>query len=141
MRFSLVSAVAVVSLLGAGLAQAETLNFMATLKGADEVPATDSAGTGMVMATLDTKTKTFTYNVTYSGLSGPAIAAHFHGPAAPGANAGPVVPLTSLASPVDGTATLTDAQVADLEAGKWYFNIHTAAHKGGEVRGQVLATK
>ncbi len=141
MRFSLMGAVVAVSLLGAGLAQAQTVNFMATLKGADEVPANDSAGTGMVMAKLDTATKTFTYNVTYSGLTGPAIAAHFHGPAAPGANAGPVIPLTSLASPVDGSATLTDAQIADLEAGKWYFNIHTAAHKGGEVRGQLMAMK
>ncbi len=141
MRFSLVSAVAAVSLLGAGLAQAETLSFMASLKGADEVPATDSPGTGMVMAKLDTKTKVFTYDVTYSGLTGPAIAAHFHGPAAPGANAGPVVPLTSLATPISGSATLTDAQIADLEAGKWYFNIHTAAHKGGEVRGQLMAMK
>ena len=34
-------------------------------------------------------------------------------------------------------ATLTDAQIADLVAGKWYFNIHTAANPGGEVRGQV----
>ena len=141
MRFSLMGAVVAISLLGAGLARAQTLSFMATLKGADEVPATDSAGTGMVMAKLDTATKTFTYSVTYAGLTGPALAAHFHGPAAPGANAGPVLPMTSLASPITGTATLTDAQIADLEAGKWYFNIHTMAHKGGEVRGQVLAAK
>jgi len=132
---------AVVSLIGPGLAQAETLSFMAMLKGADEVPANDSGGTGMVMAKLDTATKSFTYNVTYSGLTGPAIAAHFHGPAAPGVNAGPVVALTSLANPIDGSATLTDAQISDLEAGKWYFNIHTSAHKGGEVRGQLLELK
>ena len=43
----------------------------------------------------------------------------------------------SVASPISGTATLTDAQAADLEAGKFYFNIHTAANPGGEVRGQV----
>ncbi len=39
--------------------------------------------------------------------------------------------------PVSGTASMTDAQIADLEAGKWYVNIHTAAHPGGEVRGQL----
>jgi hypothetical protein len=40
-------------------------------------------------------------------------------------------------SPFEGEATLTDAQASDLMAGKWYFNIHTAANKGGEIRGQV----
>ena len=43
----------------------------------------------------------------------------------------------SVASPIKGTATLTDAQAADLAAGKWYFNVHTEANKGGEIRGQV----
>ena len=78
--------------------------------------------------------------MTYSGLTGPATAAHFHGPAAVGANAPPVVPVpaTALANPIKGDATLTDAQAADLAAGKWYFNIHTAANKGGEIRGQVM---
>ena len=98
--------------------------------------------TGTVTATYDTASKKFTYTVTYSGLTGPATAAHFHGPAAAGANAPPVVPIpaTALASPIKGDATLTDAQAADLAGGKWYFNVHTAAHGPGEIRGQ-LATK
>jgi CHRD domain len=81
-----------------------------------------------------------TYTVTYSGLTGPATAAHFHGPAAVGANAPPVLPIpaTMLASPIKGDKVLTDAQAADLAAGKWYFNIHTAAHAPGEIRGQVM---
>jgi hypothetical protein len=41
-------------------------------------------------------------------------------------------------SPAKGTATLTDAQAADLQAGRWYINIHTAANRGGEIRGQVV---
>ena len=45
------------------------------------------------------------------------------------------------ACPIDSMATLTDAQAADLEAGKWYFNIHTAANPGGEIRGTVTAMK
>ena len=133
----LAAGVIAVALFAAASAHAESLMFMANLKGADEVPANDTAGTGHVMGKLDTATKVFTYQATYSGLTGPAMAAHFHGPAAPGVNAPPVIPITNLASPISGTATLTDAQIADLEAGKWYFNVHTAAHKGGEIRGQL----
>ena len=120
-----------------GAAQAATLHFSATLKGADEVPANTSKGKGDVTATLDPDTKTLSYTVTYSGLSGPATAAHFHGPAAPGTNAAPVITMTTLASPIKGTAKLTALQIADLSAGKWYFNVHTAAHQTGEIRGQL----
>ncbi len=122
-------------------ARAETISFHAMLGGAAEVPATTSAGKGMMMGSLDTATKVFSYEATYSGLTGPATAAHFHGPAAVGANAAPVVPLADPASPIKGTATLTDAQIADLTAGKWYLNVHTAANRGGEIRGQVEAMK
>jgi hypothetical protein len=130
---------AAVSALAVGVANAETLKFSATLDGASEVPANTTTGKGQAMATLDTATKAFNYTVTYSGLTGDATAAHFHGPADPGANAGPVVPITDLSSPMTGTATLTDAQIADLKAGKWYVNVHTAAHRPGEIRGQVKA--
>jgi CHRD domain len=119
-------------------AHAETMAFKATLNGASEVPPTTSAGTGTATATLDTATKMLSWDVTYSGLSGPARAAHIHGPAAPGTNAGVVVPFKgSLASPIRGSKALTAAQMADLEAGKYYVNIHTAANKGGEIRGQL----
>jgi hypothetical protein len=118
---------------------AAVVNYAATLSGASEVPANDSKGTGTVAATYDTATQKFSYTITYSGLTGPATAAHFHGPAAAGANAPPVLPIpaTMLASPIKGDATLTAAQAADLAAGKWYFNVHTAAHAPGEIRGQV----
>jgi hypothetical protein len=130
-------------LLAAAPAGAQTLHFATTLKGADEVPPNTTKGTGKVTATLNAGTKVFSYKVTYSGLTGPATMAHFHGPAAPGANAPPVVPVptSALANPMKGTATLTDAQITDLEAGKWYFNIHTAANPGGEIRGQLAESK
>jgi hypothetical protein len=137
------AAAALMMALGAAApALAEALHFSAALKGANEVPANTTAGTGKVEATLDTATKKFTYAVTYTGLTGPATMAHFHGPAAPGANAAPTVPVPTpaLPSPMNGEATLTDQQIADLTAGKWYFNIHTAAHPGGEIRGQLPAT-
>ena len=119
-------------------ALAEMINLKASLKASEEVPPNSSKGTGILEGTYNTATKQLTYTVTYSGLTGNAAAAHFHGPADPGKNAGIVVPTQgSVASPIKGSATLTDAQAADLLAGKWYYNIHTAANKAGEIRGQV----
>jgi len=117
-------------------ARAEEIKFRADLAPG---PGIGSSGKGTATAMLDTNTKTLTWTVDYSGLSGPATAAHIHGPADPGANAGIVVPFTgNLASPIKGSATLTDAQMAQLEAGKWYVNIHTEANKPGEIRGQLV---
>jgi hypothetical protein len=123
----------------ASTAGAETIPFKAELKASNEVPVNSSKGTGAVAATFDTVSKTLNWTVTFSDLTGAATAAHFHGPAAAGATAGVAVPITGTASPMSGMATLTDAQVADLQAGKWYVNVHTAANKGGEIRGQVVA--
>ena len=115
-------------------------HLAAKLDGKSEVPPTASAGTGTADVTYDKGTKTLTWEVTYQGLTGPAKAAHFHGPAAAGANAGVQVDIgkMGLASPMHGSATLTAAQEADLLAGKWYINIHTAANPNGEIRGQVV---
>ena len=117
---------------------AETVNLKGSLNASQSVPPTNSNGTGNLQATYDTATKQLTYTVTYSGLTGNATAAHFHGPADADKTAGVVVPVQgSVASPIKGTATLTDAQATDLLAGKWYFNIHTEANRPGEIRGQV----
>jgi len=121
----------------AGPLQAKTIHYATELSGASEVPPNSTSGTGTVQADLDTTSRTFTYTVTYSGLSGPATAAHFHGPAAPGSNAPPIIAIKDLASPIKGSAVLTADQVAELQAGKWYFNVHTKAHPGGEIRGQL----
>jgi len=122
-------------------ASAAMLNFHATMDGKSEVPPNASTGSGDALATLDTSSKQLSYTITFFGLSGPATAAHFHGPAAPGANAGVAVPIgTNPTSPVTGSVTLTDAQMADLQAGKWYANVHTAENKGGEIRGQMMPT-
>jgi hypothetical protein len=127
---------------GLSSASAAVINFAAAMSAASEVPPKTSAGSGDALATLDTTTKTLTYTVTFENLTGPASAAHFHGPAAPGANAGVQVPLgNNPTSPIHGSAKLTDAQITELEAGKWYVNVHTAANPGGEIRGQVTEKK
>lgn len=123
-------------------ASAALVEFRATMTGQSEVPPITTQASGDVLATLDTGSKKLTYTMAYMGLSGPATAAHFHGPAAAGANAGVAVPIGNTpASPVTATATLTDAQVKDLMAGKWYANVHTEANKGGEIRGQLMRVK
>jgi hypothetical protein len=116
----------------------DTAKLGATLSGTAEVPPNASAGTGTVEASLNKATNLLRWKITYSGVSGPVSAGHFHGPAMAGQNAGVVVPFKgSTASPIEGEATLTPEQAADLMAGKWYANLHTAAHPGGEIRGQV----
>jgi CHRD domain len=120
-------------------ASAETLSYKVQLLPSSEVPPNDTKGSGSLTATYDTTSKVLTWTATFSGLSGPAVAAHFHGPADKGVNAAVIVPQTAgLESPMKGQATLTDAQAAEFVAGKWYYNIHTAANKGGEIRGQML---
>jgi len=110
----------------------------ATLDGKSQVPPNASAGKGTADIDYDPTSKKLSWKVTYSGLSGPATAAHFHGPAEAGKNAGVAVAIpNATSSPAEGSATLTDAQAADLMAGKYYVNVHTAANPGGEIRGQV----
>ncbi|WP_206997355.1 CHRD domain-containing protein [Trinickia mobilis] len=123
-----------------GAAYADTVALKADLEPSSEVPPKTSHGHGALTATFDTSSKALKWHIRYEGLSGPAVAAHFHGPAPVGQNADVQVPIPKdkLASPIDGSATLTDSQVADLMAGKWYFNVHTAANPSGEIRGQVL---
>ena len=142
-RFALAS-IAVVALAAAGCSsmtgtsdkKPEGGEMTVPLSGKNEVPPNASAAVGSARVWLDGMTLKWT--VTYSGTTGPVTAGHFHGPAAAGANAGVVLPFTgSMASPIEGSATLTQAQVDQLKAGLWYVNLHTAAHPGGELRGQV----
>ena len=142
-RSSLAAAVIGVALLS-GCAPSRpsmtTTIFDTQLSAANEVPSNSSYGTGTVEATWKPSTMTLSYKVTYSGLTGPATAAHFHGPALPGANAGVALPVT-IGTPnlmtMQGEAVLTENQASDLANGLWYFNVHTAANPGGEIRGQM----
>ena len=126
--------------LAAGSAAAETVRLSANLQPSSEVPPTATKGAGALDATYDTASHMLQWSVTYEHLTGPATAAHFHGPAPVGQNAGVQVPIPKdeLASPIKGSKELTDAQVTDLMGGKWYFNVHTKDHPSGEIRGQVM---
>ena len=121
-----------------GGSSANTVGVSASLSAAAEVPPNASSATGSLQGSYNKDTKLLSWKLVYSGLSGPATMAHFHGPAMSGQNAGVVVPLTNPASAVESSATLTEAQANDLLAGKWYINVHTAANPGGEIRGQVM---
>jgi hypothetical protein len=117
----------------------KTASLTARLSGASEVPPTQSNAKGDLQATLDKNTRVMTWTLQVSGLSGPPTAAHFHGPAPAGENAGVAAPITITGQPTDnGVVTLTAAQMDDLMAGRWYVNVHTAANPNGEIRGQMM---
>jgi len=113
------------------------------LTATQELSVPPSVGYGSVTALYDTSTKTLVYSVVYllnPGAS--ATAAHFHGPASLGANAGVAIGLptqpTGNTGKLVGSVTLTPAQETDLLAGKWYFNLHSTLATGGELRAQLL---
>ncbi len=117
----------------------DEVRLSADLSGRNENPPVVSPGSGQAQAWFNRSTNTLRWNIAYSGLTGPASAAHFHGPAILGQNAGVVLPFKApVTSPIQGEAVLTPTQVEDLLQGKWYANIHTAAHPAGEIRGQLL---
>ena len=144
-QFRSVGMVLLVSVLLAGCGamlpadnKSHLVTFTTQMRGGNEVPPVSTSANGQVDAMLNTETNVLRWRLTYTNLSGPVRAGHFHGPAAIGANAGVVLPFPGqISSPMEGSATLTAAQVADLMAGRWYANIHTAAHPGGEIRGQM----
>lgn len=104
---------------------------------AQEVPPTGSPGSGVGNAWFDPITSTLHWNISYGGLTGAVTSAHFHGPAAPGSNAGVQISIGT-ANPAVGSQVLTAAQAADVQAGLWYANVHTTAFAGGEIRGQIV---
>lgn len=131
--------------LGAAPSRSAPMSFKVALTGAQQVPPVDTKATGTAELTYDPATMLLTWNVSYSGLSGPATMGHFHGPATAGNNAPPVIWLApkgaAIESPVKGQATLTAEQAQQFMAGDWYINVHTAANPKGEIRGQVVPPK
>ncbi len=139
-RAALAATAVVLVVAGCGMMQkASPMVALTTqLRAANEVPPVASAATGQVDAQFNKETNVLRWQLSYDNLSGPAMAGHFHGPAMVGANAGVALGFASpMSSPMIGQATLTAAQAADMLAGKWYANIHTAKFPGGEIRGQM----
>jgi len=135
------SIAAATALAGFAASAQQAAVYKAHLTAKDEVPPNASTATGDGIFTLNSATKELAWAVTFTGLTGPVTAAHIHGPAAAGANAGVVVPFDPPKAPageIKGSKALTDDQIADLKAGKYYANIHTDANKGGEIRGQLM---
>lgn len=125
---------------GCAAANAAILHFATVLSGKNEqVPNTVNA-TGTAAVTLNTDTKMMSYRIEYAGLSAPPVVMHFHG-LRPTASKPPEVIMIRLdhpPSPVTGTQLLNDRQVAQLEHGDWYANIHTRRFPDGEIRGWLV---
>lgn len=124
--------------------------YFADLAGHQENPPVATSATGTGLAVISADASTITYLVTHSGLSGTVNAAHIH-TGAVGSNGGVILPLVAGASPMTGTLTSTNfaasgpvttfaEAVAAIRAGTTYFNLHTSANPGGEVRGQIGVT-
>ncbi len=121
-----------------GAAHGIVVQYPTLLNGNQEVPAVNSPGFGGGRIVIDTDANTLSYEVTFGSLSAPEAAAHIHGPANPGANAGVAVALP-LGNPKIGVWNYPQALEADILAGRMYVNIHTAAFPGGEIRGQITS--
>ena len=119
----------------------------AALSAANENPTNSSTATGRGAVVVNPTTKEITGGTTFTGLTSiPPTAQHIHqAPAGnPTGNGGPIITLTlspnNSSATVPAGTTLNDAQYAALLAGELYFNVHTTANGGGEIRGQINVT-
>ncbi len=114
--------------------------FSFGLDAMQEVPTRTSAGRGSCTVQLDEASGDVSVGCSFENLVGSPLAAHIHGPAAPGANAGVIVPLTvhAASGTITGGGTLTAGQVDAMLAGLTYVNLHTDVFPPGELRGQIV---
>lgn len=136
-KFTVAILTVALALTTATFAIAQTTTLSATIDGTQEVPPTGSTGTGIGGFALDEGAGLLSWNITFSGLVGTQTAAHIHGPAAAGVNAGVQIPL-GVGSPQIGSAAVNATQIAAIKAGLYYVNIHSTLNPGGEIRGQIL---
>jgi len=122
----------------------QTYTISGNASGNQEVPAVATSATGTLTGSYNARTNMLNYNISWAGLSGNVVAAHFHGPALLGVSANPIHDISITTNGAGGTAigslTLHDSTEAHLLAGRVYYNLHTTLRPGGEIRGQVTAT-
>ena len=109
--------------------------YGATLGGNQETPVVSTTAKGTASLTLDATGTTLTYHVTHNVAGGTASHIHIGNAGEAGAV---LFPLTPFSSDMSGAITVTAAQVTDLEAGRYYVNVHSTLNPGGEIRGQIL---
>ncbi|GAB3902112.1 hypothetical protein GCM10028803_28050 [Larkinella knui] len=115
----------------------DTVDFVATLNGAQEVPSTPSAATGTMTGSYNKATKELSYTINYTGIT--PNAGHIHlAPGGPGTNGGVIIPFASLTSPISGKSILKQDQENALMEGRLYANLHTTLFPGGEIRGNIM---
>jgi hypothetical protein len=126
---------------------ADTIQLRGLLTAAEEVPApsgdvANARGTFTATATKTATGATLQWRLTFTNLTGPAVAAHIH--TGPKGQAGPVtVPLCGpCMSGVTGTANVDSAFLSTIQSGGAYVNVHTPTNPAGEIRAQLgsLAT-
>ncbi|KAA9339472.1 CHRD domain-containing protein [Hymenobacter busanensis] len=125
-----------------GQIEVETdVEYSANINGAQEVPAVNTQASGYGTFNLSQDQGTMKFRVVMSGLSGPATNAHFH-TGAVGVSGPVIIGVFQFASGnlIEGEVATTPAFLTALASGQIYFNVHTAANPGGEIRGQVLPT-
>lgn len=140
MRLRYTALVLAAALLSAAPASADT-GFSAVINGAQEVPANASPGTGTATLVLNNAQTQLSYSVTYQNLTSNRTAAHIHGPAAPGTNAGVLHGLLNqtgtTSGSMNGVWNLSATNVSQLLNGLLYINIHSVNFGPGEIRGQI----
>ncbi|MGN6249717.1 MAG: CHRD domain-containing protein [Ginsengibacter sp.] len=114
--------------------------------GSQVVPPVTGNGTGTFNGTYDPSTHTMTYTTNWTGLSGGATSGGFYTGASGSAGTAVGDPWTlpadsTGAGTYSGTMTLTDEQASQLTSGNWYYSYGTVANPGGEIRGQITATR
>lgn len=121
-------------------ARANTISVQAKLNAKQEVPAQvvkDTKAKGLFTGKL--VGRKLTWKLTFSGLTGPASAAHIH-IGAVGKAGNVAVPLCApCRSGVHGKTTISAALKKALMHHKLYVNVHTAKNPNGEIRGQIAA--
>lgn len=120
-----------------GEIRGQVVTHVARLSSAQEVPPNASGASGFGAFVMDPAANTLSYYISYGGLAAAETAAHFHGMAPSGVNAGVLTPLPA-GSPKVGVWAYAEAQEGAILAGMIYANIHSNAFPGGEIRGQVV---